>query len=192
MNKIILPMILVLSLLVPTFASAQTTLQGTHTVKSGDTLWKVSQQYSVSLSDLRKVNNKYTDMLYVGETLKVPATISSYERNLLAKLVYAEAKGESYAGKVAVATVVLNRVSHSEFPNSIHGVIYEPGAFTPVASGSINNTPDSSTYRAVDEALAFKGQGSGSLFFYNPAKTSNAWIKSRPVTVIIGNHVFAK
>lgn len=136
-------------------------------------------------------------MLYVGERIKIPASVSESEKDLLARLVRAEAQGEPYAGKVAVATVVLNRVDHPGFPNTVHDVIYERTstghyAFTPVANGQINKPADAESIRAVNEALAFRGQGSGSLYFYNPKTATNQWIKSRPITVIIGNHVFAK
>lgn len=136
-------------------------------------------------------------MLYVGERIKIPASVSESEKDLLERLVRAEAQGEPYAGKVAVATVVLNRVDHPGFPNTVHDVIYERTstghyAFTPVANGQINKPADAESIRAVNEALAFRGQGSGSLYFYNPKTATNQWIKSRPITVIIGNHVFAK
>lgn len=166
-------------------------------VKSGDTLWNISKSHGISLGELRQLNNKHDDVIYPGQTLKIPDTITAYEKRLLAQLVHAEAKGEPYAGKVAVATVVLNRVDSSEFPNSIHGVVYEtyPSgsyAFTPVKSGSINKPANDEAYRAVEEALAFRGQGSGSIFFYNPDIITNTWILSRTVTITIGDHVFAR
>lgn len=135
-------------------------------------------------------------MIMVGERLSIPATISAAERDLLARLVRAEAEGEPYAGKVAVATVVLNRVAHRDFPNTVRGVINEVShghyAFSPVQNGRINRAADSESIRAVNEALAFRGQGSGSLFFYNPTIATNHWIATRTETVRIGNHVFAK
>ncbi|MCA1029469.1 cell wall hydrolase [Bacillus timonensis] len=169
----------------------------THTVKSGDTFWNIGKRYGVSVTALMKVNNRSTSLLYPGQRLVIPQSITAAEKDLLARLVYAEAKGEPYAGKVAVATVVLNRVDHAEFPNTVTGVIHERYsnggyAFTPVQNGHINQVADAESKRAVEEALAFRGQGSGSLFFYNPAKISNTWILSREVTVTIGNHKFAK
>lgn len=168
-----------------------------HTVQSGDTFWKLGVKYGVSVHSIKKLNNRTSDMLYVGERIKIPASVSESEKDLLARLVRAEAQGEPYAGKVAVATVVLNRVDHPGFPNTVHDVIYERTstghyAFTPVANGQINKPADAESIRAVNEALAFRGQGSGSLYFYNPKTATNQWIKSRPITVIIGNHVFAK
>lgn len=168
-----------------------------HTVQSGDTFWKLGVKYGVSVHSIKKLNNRTSDMLYVGERIKIPASVSESEKDLLERLVRAEAQGEPYAGKVAVATVVLNRVDHPGFPNTVHDVIYERTstghyAFTPVANGQINKPADAESIRAVNEALAFRGQGSGSLYFYNPKTATNQWIKSRPITVIIGNHVFAK
>lgn len=167
-----------------------------HTVKRGDTLWKIAKQYGVPLKQLKQKNRK-GDLLYPGETLIIPnAGITAAEKELLARLVHAEAKGEPYAGKVAVATVVLNRVDHPDFPDTIREVIYERSgghyAFTPVANGTINEPADREAYRAVEEALAFRGLGNGSLYFYNPKTAKSNWLRSRPVTVVIGNHVFAK
>lgn len=165
----------------------------THTVTKGDTYWKIASKYGVPVQKLMASNNAKSSYLDVGQNLTVPtATVTSAEKDLLARLVEAEAKGEPYAGKVAVATVVLNRVDSSIFPNSIQAVIYESGQFTPVSNGQINNPASTESKRAVNEALAFRGQGNGSLYFYNPSKTTNQWLRTKPVTIKIGNHVFAK
>ncbi|GAA0324569.1 hypothetical protein GCM10008967_13910 [Bacillus carboniphilus] len=175
-----------------------TSAQGAvHTVKSGDTLFKISQAYGVSLPSIISLNqNLNPNWIYPGQKIQLPSTLTTEEINLMAKLVHAEAKGEPYAGKVAVATVVLNRVDHKDFPNTVKGVIYEKSngyyAFSPVANGQINQAADAESYRAVREAIAFRGQGKGSVFFYNPAKITNKWILSRQTTITIGNHVFAK
>ncbi|MFD2443319.1 cell wall hydrolase [Bacillus sp. CGMCC 1.16607] len=166
-----------------------------HKVKSGETFWKIASKYGVPIHNLMNVNNRTSSQLNVGETLEIPASISQAEKDLLARLVSAEAKGESYAGKVAVATVVLNRVDHPKFPNTIKGVIYQISgghyAFSPVQNGAINRPADSASKKAVNEALAFRGGGKGSIYFYNPKTAKSSWIKSRPVTTKIGNHVFA-
>ncbi|WP_052659309.1 cell wall hydrolase [Bacillus alveayuensis] len=164
----------------------------THRVQKGDTLWKIGMNYGVSVSQLKRENHRTSDLIYIGEILKIPQTISAYEKDLLARLVEAEAKGEAYAGKVAVATVVLNRVDSDLFPNSISEVIYQKDQFTPVKNGTIYNPASEASKKAVNEALVFRGQGRGSLYFYNPQKTSNSWLRSKQVTVVIGNHVFAK
>lgn len=163
-----------------------------HAVKSGDTLWNIATQYGVSVNSLKSANNRSGDVIFVGERLTIPTAVSTAEKRLLAQLVTAEAKGEPYAGQVAVATVVLNRVDSNQFPNTIHNVIYQTGQFTPVRTGSINQAPTASAIRAVDDAIAFRGQGSGSLFFYNPRIATNHWIATRQHTITIGNHVFAK
>ena len=117
--------------------------------------------------------------------------IVSADHRLLAKLVYAEARGESYKGQVAVAAVVLNRVASPEFPNTISGVIYQSGAFSCVDNGSINNTPDSSCIKAALDALNGWDPTGGCLYYYNPAKTNDQWIRTRTVTTVIGRHHFA-
>jgi N-acetylmuramoyl-L-alanine amidase len=174
-------------------AKAQTIV---HKVRQGETLWLISKNYGVPLIELKRINHKKSSMLLVGETLRIPGTISAAEKDLLARLVHAEAKGEPFAGKVAVATVVLNRVDHPDFPNTIKEVIYERSngyyAFTPVQNGEINKPADREAYRAVEEALAFRGLGSGSLYFYNPKTAKSQWLRSKQVTIVIGNHVFAK
>lgn len=124
-------------------------------------------------------------------TASSSTTYISADHRLLAKLVYAEARGESYKGQVAVAAVALNRVASSEFPNTVSGVIYQSNAFTCVSNGSINNTPDSSCIRAAREALNGWDPTGGCLYYYNPSKTSDAWIRTRTVVTVIGNHHFA-
>lgn len=119
------------------------------------------------------------------------ATILSADHRLLAKLVYAEARGETYKGQVAVAAVVLNRVRSASFPNTISGVIYQTNAFTCVNNGSINNTPDSSCIRAARDAMNGWDPTGGCLYYYNPKTASDSWIRTRTVKTVIGNHSFA-
>lgn len=111
---------------------------------------------------------------------------------LLAQLVHGEARGEPYIGQVAVAAVVLNRVDSAQFPNSIAGVIYQPGAFTAVSDGQINLAPDQNALRAARDALNGWDPSNGSLFYYNPAKTSNKYMLSKPVLLVIGEHNFCR
>lgn len=126
-----------------------------------------------------------------GGSAAASASIISADHRLLSKLVYGEARGESYKGQVAVAAVVLNRVASSSFPNTISGVVYQSGAFSCVDNGSINNTPDSSCIRAARDALNGWDPTGGCLYFYNPRKTSDKWIRTRTVKTVIGNHHFA-
>ena len=115
----------------------------------------------------------------------------SADHRLLAKLVYAEARGESYKGKVAVAAVVLNRVGSSSFPNTLSGVVYQGGAFSSVSNGSINNTPNSECIRAALDAINGWDPTGGCLYFYNPKDAEDKWIFTRKVQTVIGNHSFA-
>ena len=116
------------------------------------------------------------------------ASIVSADHRLLAKLVYAEARGEPYKGQVAVAAVVLNRVRSSSFPNTVSGVIYQRNAFTCVNNGSINNTPDSSCIRAALDALNGWDPTGGCLYYYNPKTATDDWIRSRTTKTVIGRH----
>lgn len=188
----------VLSLSVSMVAMAQQSEAATnYTVQSGDSYYKIGTKYGVSVLDIKKANNKASDLLYPGQNLIVPnSPLSEADKELMARLVHAEAKGEPYAGKVAVATVIINRMDNPNFPNTIRDVIYQQVsgayAFTPVMTGAINQPADSQAKQAVNEALAFRGQGNGSLYFYNPKTAKSEWIFSRPVTITIGNHRFAK
>lgn len=110
--------------------------------------------------------------------------------NLLARVVNGEARGESYEGQVAIAAVVLNRVKHSSFPNSIAGVIYQPGAFTAVSDGQINIAVNNSCYNAARDALNGWDPTGGAIYYYNPATATNQWIRSRKIIKTIGKHVF--
>ena len=111
---------------------------------------------------------------------------------LLARLVYGEARGEPYKGQVALAAVVLNRVKSSKFPNSVSGVIYQSGAFSVVSDGQINLTPDETAIKAARDAMNGYDPTNGCLYYYNPAKTTNKWMLSKPVLLRIGNHAFFK
>jgi N-acetylmuramoyl-L-alanine amidase len=121
-------------------------------------------------------------------------TSSSYsdaDVQLLAKLIYGEARGESYVGQVAVGAVVMNRIKSASFPNTMSGVIYQSYAFTAVADGQINLTPDATAKKAAQDAMNGWDPTYGALYYYNPATATSGWIFSRQTTVVIGNHVFA-
>lgn len=117
---------------------------------------------------------------------------SSNDLYLLAKVVYGEARGEPYKGQVAVAAVVLNRVEHSSFPNTIAGVVYQSGAFSIVADGQINLSPDQNAINAARDAMNGWDPTNGCIYYYNPAKATSKWIFSRPRVITIGSHVFCK
>lgn len=118
------------------------------------------------------------------------ASASGNDLYLLARCVYGEARGEPYTGKVAVAAVILNRVKSSSFPNTVSGVIYQSGAFTAVDDGQINLGTDDECLRAAQDALNGWDPTYGCVYYYNPKTATNKWIRSRPVVVTIGNHVF--
>ena len=109
---------------------------------------------------------------------------------LLARLISAEARGEPYVGQVAVGAVVLNRVEHPSFPNSIAGVIYQPGAFSCLDDGQFDMPIAESAYRAAQEAMNGYDPSYGAIYYFNPATATSKWIWSRPLIVTIGNHRF--
>ena len=113
---------------------------------------------------------------------------------LLARAVNGEARGEPYTGQVAVAAVILNRVRHSSFPNTVAGVIYQPGAFTAVSDGQINVTidADSTVYKACRDAMNGWDPSGGAIYYFNPDTATNSWIWSRPLIVQIGKHRFCR
>ena len=119
-------------------------------------------------------------------------TSSSSNVNLLARLIYGEARGEPYTGQVAVGAVVLNRVKSSSFPNTISGVIYQSGAFDVVRDGQINLTPNSTAKKAAQDALNGWDPSYGAIYYFNPSTATNKWIWSRPMTITIGKHRFCK
>lgn len=130
--------------------------------------------------------------IYNSSNSSSGTTNSSTDLNLLARLVYGEARGEPYTGQVAVAAVVLNRVKSSSFPNTIAGVIYQSGAFDVVRDGQINMSPNSTAIKAAQDAINGWDPSYGAIYYFNPNTATNKWIWSRPMTVTIGNHRFCK
>jgi N-acetylmuramoyl-L-alanine amidase len=190
----------------PTFA---------YTVKSGDTMSQIAVDHHLTLQELASLNPqiKNLDLIYVEQTVntgnnentgneenkentakqEMKVGISDYEKDLLARLVRAEAEGEPLEGQIAVACVVLNRVDSPDFPKTIKDVIYERGQFQPVRNGEINKPADEDAIKAVNEALTeYRNVAAGSLFFYNPVTASSHWLDSRETAVVIGSHVFKK
>ena len=117
---------------------------------------------------------------------------NSNDLNLLARVIYGEARGEPYTGQVAIGAVVLNRVRNSSFPNTIAGVVYQSGAFDAVSDGQTNLTPNSTAKKAAQDALNGWDPTYGAIYYFNPKTATNKWIWSRPMTVTIGNHRFCK
>ncbi len=119
-------------------------------------------------------------------------TYSDADVALLTRLIYGEARGESYVGQVAIGAVVMNRIRSSSFPNTLSGVVYQKYAFTAVADGQINLTPNATARKAALDAMNGWDPTYGAIYYYNPATATSAWIFSRQTIVTIGNHVFAK
>ncbi|MBW3110967.1 MULTISPECIES: spore cortex-lytic enzyme [Bacillaceae] len=127
-----------------------------------------------------------------GGSSNVPNGFSQNDIQLMANAVYGESRGESYTGQVAVAAVILNRVRSASFPNTVAGVIYEPGAFTAVADGQINLTPNETAKKAVLDAVNGWDPSDGAIYYFNPDTATSSWIWSRPQIKQIGKHIFCK
>jgi N-acetylmuramoyl-L-alanine amidase len=200
MKKLVTPMVIASMLITASPAFA-------YTVKSGDTLSQIASNENITLIDLIKLNPqiKNPNLIFPGdviETTKTPdvasptsvvkTTYSAHDLDVMSRIVEAEAGGEPYEGKVVVAEVIMNRVS-AGFASSIEAVVYQPHQFTPVATGTINEPASDESIRAAKEVLStYKGNPNGALYFYNPSKTSDKWVRSRTVIEAIGNHIFSK
>ena len=126
--------------------------------------------------------------------IKAANTSNTSNVQLLARAINGEARGEPYEGQVAVGAVILNRVRSSNFPNTIAGVIYQPGAFTAVSDGQIDVPIDSKStvVKAAQDALNGWDPTGGAIYYFNPNTATNKWIWSRPLTIVIGKHRFCK
>jgi len=179
----------------------------TYIVKKGDTLYSISKQYGITLTALKRANNIYTDLILVNQALNIPSvtasaatpvsTTPSYSTSdidLLARLIMAEAQGESYNAKAAVGAVVMNRVKSPLWPNTLTGVIFQNingyYQFSPVANGAINKAADTDSIRAAKAAMNGVDPTNGAMFYYDTS-TTNAWILAKPVSISIDNMVFA-
>ncbi len=134
-------------------------------------------------------------LLYLGLSSRSGGGYGQHSQNdvsLLARVISAEARGEPYTGQVAVGAVILNRVESPSFPNTIAGVIYQPGAFTCLTDGQFNQPVADSAKRAAQDALNGWDPTNGSIYYYNPKTAISQWIRSRPILLRIGNHVFCK
>lgn len=133
-------------------------------------------------------------LLYLGLDSSQPSSsqYSSSDVYLLAKVIAAEARGESYTGQVAVGAVILNRVESSSFPDTVSGVVYQKGAFSCVTDSNWKVEPTATAKKAAQDAINGWDPSGGALYYYNPAKTSNKWIRTRPVITTIGAHVFCR
>jgi len=125
-----------------------------------------------------------------GGSVSSIGSFSSSDISLLARIISAEARGEPYEGQVAVGAVILNRIEHPSFPNTLAGVIYQPNAFSCLYDGGVNAAVADSAYRAARDAINGADPSGGAIYYYNPAKATSKWIFSRPTITVIGNHRF--
>lgn len=185
-------------------------IPGVHRVIRGETLWSLSQRYGTTVAAIAAASSlSNANLIYPGQLLKIPGQsggagvavtppstgeLSSADMELFARLVHSEAAGEPYVGQVAVAASVLNRVKDSRYPNTVRAVILQVVngyyQYSPVLDGRINLPANETALRAVRDALNGADPSLGATGFYNPAKTSNQWVRNQPVTTTIGNHVF--
>lgn len=174
----------------------------TYTVKAGDTLYRIGIKFGISVTDLQRQNGLKGTRINIGQVLRIPGeknisasrsagSFNNEDIYWLSRAVYAEARGESYIGQVAVAAVILNRLENEDFPKTIKGIIFEPTAFTSVSDGQIYLDPDTASITAAREALMGSDPTGGALYYWNPKTSTSKWIWTRHIIKRIGNHVFA-
>ncbi|RFU65380.1 cell wall hydrolase [Peribacillus glennii] len=163
-----------------------------HVVKKGETISDVAKLHGVPIEKVEQANEDDKGGVKPGEALLIPKSpIKGSDKELLARLVHAEAKGEPYKGKVAVATVVLNRIQSEQFPDTVPAVIYQKNQFEPVMNGSIQKPAGKEAKKAVNEAIAIQGKTDEALYFYNPSISESKWMRQLTVIKVIGKHHFA-
>jgi spore germination cell wall hydrolase CwlJ-like protein len=179
----------------------------TYIVQAGDSLYLIAKKYGIDLYTIRRANNIWNDNITPGQVLDIPIqytspnpteskTIiySSSDVDLLARLITSEAQGEPYSAMVAVGAVVINRVQSGSFANSINGVIYEKingyYQFTPVLNGWINKPATSEAIKAANAALAGSDPTNGALFYFDNS-TTNSWLWSKQISIIIDKLIFS-
>ena len=185
-----------------------------HTVKLGDTLFGLSRRYAVNVNDIKQANGLVSAEIHPDTRLLIPGrnvkrkepqvkpvmggrfSFAKDDIRLLAKLIHAEARGESLKGQIAVGAVIINRLASGSFPGNIRDIVFQKTnkvyQFTPVQDGQISLEPDRASFYAAERAIKGDDPTNGALFFYNPETSSDEWIRTLPVTTVIGNHVFAK
>lgn len=179
-------------------ANAKNSKNPNYTVKKGDSLHTIAKNHGTTATKLKQQNSLTADRIYVGQKLFVPqsgtsSSLTEHEIYLMAKMIHAEARGESDKGQIAVGAVIMNRIGSTAFPDTMNGVLYQKNQFTAVNDGQFYAyEPDQRAYSAAYAAARGEDPTYGSLFYWNPAKTSNAWLNSKPILARIGNHVFAK
>ncbi|NLJ75140.1 MAG: LysM peptidoglycan-binding domain-containing protein [Firmicutes bacterium] len=173
---------------------------GTYQVQRGDSLYWIAETYSISIEELKELNQLSSDAISVGQLLRVPLhtlkeypvglQLTSQEVQWLAQMIHAEARGEPYIGQVAVGAVIINRILSNQFPNTLRGVLFQENAFQPIRNGSFYRPPNDMAKRAALEALSGHDPTNGALFFFNPRQSTDRYMHSRPAVVTIGRHRF--
>ena len=135
------------------------------------------------------VGIKTLEALGIGKSSN-NSTFTESEISLLARIISAESRGEPYEGQVAVGAVILNRIDHPSFPNTISGVIFQPLAFSCVNDGQINEPVSDTALKAAQDAINGWDPSGGAIYYYNPAKSTSKWIFSRTIICSIGKHKF--
>jgi N-acetylmuramoyl-L-alanine amidase len=178
-------------------------------VKHGEPLYLIAKRHGISIKVLLEANHlSYVSAISPGQRLLIPKptsnkndpvprfNLSQSDLDLLARLVSAESAGEPFQGQVAVAATILNRLEDPRYPNTIPGVVYQVESgryqYSPVLDGRINLPATPGAYQAIEQALTGADPSNGANGFYNPAKTTNQWVRMQPVTATIGGHVFFK
>lgn len=201
------------ALIIPSNTTSDSNTTQTNTtyhVVAGDSLWQIAMKNGTTVDAIKNSNNLASDSLTIGQQLFIPSStngspttnrqvenhINQEDIEWLAKIIYAESRGESLNGQIAVGAVIVNRTKSNQFPNTIKEVIFEKSygyyQFSPAGNGELTNaTPNGDSYEAARRALSGEDPTNGSLYFYNPSKTGDSWVKSRTVSTTIGNHVFA-
>jgi N-acetylmuramoyl-L-alanine amidase len=146
---------------------------------------------NAKLQDTSLKGNTLDSTVNQGDLSREKVEFTKEDIELLARVIYAEARGEDFEGQVAVGAVVINRLQDPRFPKTIRSVIYQQGAFTAVNDKQIHLTPDTVAYKAAEAALAGQDPTGGAIYYYNPKTATDRWIKSRPVIKTIGNHTFS-
>lgn len=176
--------------------NAKNTPGANYTVKRGDTLSSIATNYGTTAQKLKQSNGLSADRIYAGQKILVPSIASGLSQDeiwLMAKMIHAEARGESDTGQIAVGAVIMNRIKSDLFPNTLSGVLYQKNQFTAIQDGQFYNlNPDQRAITAAQKAASGQDPTGGALFYWNPQKANNAWLNQKPILATIGNHVFAK
>ena len=192
--------IVISSIAIPLFHTNHCQADWTYTVKRGDTLYRIAQKTGLTVKEIKDRTGLNRYHLRLGERLTIPSgsrgarpqVPASGNVNLLAHVIQGEAANEPYIGKVAVGSVIMNRIENPRFPKTISGVVYQPHAFESVTNGIFNRPVSSESIRAAVDAVSGWDPSGGALYFFNPAKTNHTWIWARSIITQIGRHIFAR